>query len=475
VTEAAGLSIIDAIDDPAVFGPWFQGSTWQGWRVILKAAFGLPLRGDELDFFREVAAREPPGHRVKELWIIAGRRAGKDSIASMIAAYLGGLFVDEHEKLRPGERATVVCLATDRDQAKIIFSYIRSYFERIDMLAALGGSEGTATSLELDNQVDISILTSNFRAVRGRAILAAICDECAFWRDEQSSNPDEEVYRALRPGLASLPGSMLIGISTPYARNGLLYKKFRDHFGKDSPDTLVIKAPTRLLNPTIDQAIIDAAIAEDPAAARAEWMGEFRDDVQTFIDREVIEAAVVPGRYELPPYSGVHQYNAFLDAAGGSGSDSMTGAIAHDGTGRGVLDVVREWRPPFSPEVVVAEFAATLKAYGISSIQGDRWGGDWPTERFAVHGIRYEPCERTKSDIYRDFLPQLNSGRLELLDNARLVAQLAGLERRTARGGRDSIDHAPNQHDDVANAACGALVSVTSAQRPRFYFSSVRW
>ena len=46
-----------------------------------------------------------------------------------------------------------------------------------------------------------------------------------------------------------------------------------------------------------------------------------------------------------------------------------------------------------------------------------------------------------------------------MLDNRRLHAQLLSLERRTGRGtGRDVIDHAPNCHDDLANAACGALL-----------------
>jgi hypothetical protein len=36
--------------------------------------------------------------------------------------------------------------------------------------------------------------------------------------------------------------------------------------------------------------------------------------------------------------------------------------------------------------------------------------------------------------------------------DACLAAQLCALERRTSRGGRDSIDHAPGAHDDLANA-----------------------
>ena len=79
-----------------------------------------------------------------------------------------------------------------------------------------------------------------------------------------------------------------------------------------------------------------------------------------------------------------------------------------------------------------------------------------PGERFAAHGVRYEPCEKPKSDLYLNLLPTLNAKRVELLDIPRLVSQLCSLERRAARGGRDSIDHAPGGHDDLANAVAGA-------------------
>jgi hypothetical protein len=36
------------------------------------------------------------------------------------------------------------------------------------------------------------------------------------------------------------------------------------------------------------------------------------------------------------------------------------------------------------------------------------------------------------------------------------------LERRTARGGRDSIDHPPGAHDDLANAVAGLCSTLTT-------------
>jgi hypothetical protein len=83
-------------------------------------------------------------------------------------------------------------------------------------------------------------------------------------------------------------------------------------------------------------------------------------------------------------------------------------------------------------------------------------------ESFRRHGVSYDVAVNPKSDIYRDLLPAINSGEVRLLDNDRLVMQLVGLERRTAHGGRDSIDHGPNGYDDLANAAAGALTDAST-------------
>jgi hypothetical protein len=137
----------------------------------------------------------------------------------------------------------------------------------------------------------------------------------------------------------------------------------------------------------------------------------------------------------------------------------MTLAIAHYENDRTVLDCVVERKAPFSPDHVVSEFAATLKSYRIATVTGDRYAGEWPRERFSVHGIRYESAETNKSEIYLTFLPMLNSGRVDLLDSARMVSQFLGLERRTSRAGRETVDHAPAAHDDIANAVAGVMTS----------------
>ena len=216
------------------------------------------------------------------------------------------------------------------------------------------------------------------------------------------------------------------------------------------------------MNPTLPTRVVERAYERDASAARAEYAAEFRNDIAGYADVELIEAAVMRGVLVRSPMP-TTRYCAFVDPSGGS-SDSMTLGIAHRQGDRLVLDLLAERRPPFSPGAVVHEFAAALKTYNIIRVTGDRYAGEWPREAFAKQGVTYEPAEKTKSENYLAFLPLLNSGRVDLIDNSRLIAQLAGLERRTARGGRDSVVHAPGTHDDVANAAAGALVGASESQ-----------
>jgi hypothetical protein len=248
------VSIVEAMCDPTQFAPWFTGSSWDPWKAILRAAFALPMTESELEAFHVLAGgRAPPKTRVKELWICAGRRSGKNSIASMLAAWSAGVEEAHLGRLRPGEMASVLCLACDRDQATIVKSYAQSYFTAIDSLRGKV-TQGTKNGLALDNAAEIIIATKNYRQARDRTVLLAILDECAFWRNENSATPDVETFRAIMPSLATLPDSMLIGICSPYRKSGLLFEKWKAHYGKDDDRTLAIQAESLQLKPTVDPA-----------------------------------------------------------------------------------------------------------------------------------------------------------------------------------------------------------------------------
>jgi hypothetical protein len=323
--------------------------------------------------------------------------------------------------------------------------------------------------IDLSTRISIEVHTASFRAVRGYTIIAALCDEMAFWPSEDSASPDYEVITALKPAMATVPHAMLLCASSPHARRGVLWDAYHKYFGHPGP-ALVWRAATRVMNPTVPQRLIDEALADDPSRFGAEYLAEFRSDIENYLSREAVEACVNWRALEHAPVLG-RRYVGFVDPSGGS-NDSMTLGIAHKDDDGGVLDCVRERQPPFGPEAVVADFAELLKQYRVKRIQGDRYAGEWCREAFRRHGISYDPADSPKSDLYRDLLPLVNSGRVKLLNNKRLIAQLVGLERRTSRAGRDSIDHAPGAHDDLANACAGALLAAL-AKKPEVRMGTI--
>jgi hypothetical protein len=277
------------------------------------------------------------------------------------------------------------------------------------------------------------------------------------------ANPDIEVLNAVEPGLATTGGPLILA-SSPHARRGVLWDMFKRHYGADGdPLTLVAHGASRVFNPSLPQHVIDRALEKDRARASAEYLAEFRVDIEGFVSLEVVEACV-GGYHEMGPVSGTF-YRAFVDPSGGS-EDSMTMAIAHKTRTpeeQIVIDAVRKAHPPFSPEAVVDDFAALCKFYRITRVTGDHYGGEFVKEPFRKHGIRYEVAKQPKSDLYRDLLPLLNSGRITLPRHDRLVLQIVGLERRVTRAGKDSIDHGPHGHDDLANCVAGVATVLQSS------------
>jgi hypothetical protein len=458
-------TIIDALDDPLLFAPHFKGSSWESWKAFLAALFGLPLSQPHLDAFRRCTGRSAaPEAPFTEAAVIVGRRGGKSIVLALVAVFLG-CFRNYRPHLAPGEVATIAVIAANRAQARSIFRYIVGLLKAVPMLAHMIAEEG-AEDIVLNNGVSIEITTASFRTTRGYSFAAVLADEIAFWRsDETSANPDVEILRALRPGLASIPGSMILLASSPYAKRGVLWDAYSRHYGKDGARTLVWKAPTEVMNTRIDPAIIAEAYEADPEAARAEYGAEFRDDLADFVSPEAVQAVTVAGRFELRPAPGI-VYSAFLDPSGGS-SDAMALAVGHlSEEGVAVLDCLHEVRAPFDPDVAVGECVDVLARYDVSVVRGDRYAGEWPRARFKERGIVFEQSARPKSDLYGDLLPLINARRVELLDHRRLIAQLIGLERRVSRAGRDSIDHAPGGHDDLANAIAGLLVGLDLDRRP---------
>ena len=396
---------------------------------------------------------------------------GQESHRGAIAVFVT-CFRDYRPILAPGEKAVVMVLAADREQARVVFGYIEALLDGVPMLAALI-THRTKEEIHLRNRVTIRVQTASFRAVRGFTVVAAVLDEVAFWRSEDSANPDVEILHALRPAMSTVPHPLLLCISSPYARRGALWEAHHRHYGQDGDPVLVWQADTQSMNPGVDRQVLADAYAADPAAARAEYGAEFRTDIESFLSREILDRCIVPGRTHLPPVADV-PYVAFVDPSGGIG-DSFALALAEGDDV--VLDCVHERRAPLSPDAAVEEFVGLLQPYRVREVVGDRYSEELIRERSRAHGIGYAVTPWTKSQLYGEMLPLLTSHleptrerrrRARLLDDPRLVAQPLSLERRTGASGKDSITHPRDTHDDLANACAGVLVHATRRGQPGF-------
>ena len=291
------VTIRDVMIDPGLFGSVFAAESWAAWRALLAGFFGLVLTDAEAKLFKLITGRDtlPEGPH-DELWLVVGRRGGKSQDAALLAIFLAA-FHDYTDRLSPGEVATVMVLAADRKQARTVFRYVFGLLHSNPMLERFIVREDKE-SIELNNKTVIEITTANFRSVRSYTLAAVICDEVAYWRSDDSANPDYEIINALRPALATLDGK-LIALSSPYAKRGELWNAYRKYYGTDDQSILVAQADSMTMNPSLPPRVVAQAMERDPAAASAEYLAQFRSDLEAFVTIESVEACVQPGRYEL--------------------------------------------------------------------------------------------------------------------------------------------------------------------------------
>jgi len=447
------MNIVETVESDKLFKPWFTDlTTWEAWITYLRALFALSgASSGDLATFKELSETPKwPLEPYEESYVVAGRRSGKSSIVSLIAVYMA-LFKDWTSILSKGEKGHVFVIATNKVQAGIIQGKIISLLDLQPSFRRMI-KKVKADEIELNNEIVISVKPASFRSTRGYTIIACILEELAFWRYEEAAIPDVEIVRALRPGLVR--GGLMIGISSPYAKSGFLYDQVMKYRGKEG-GPLVWLAPTERMNPTFDKAKIAKAFARDPVSAASEYGGQFRADTSNYCDPDIIDGCVAHARHGLAYREGI-VYQAFIDASGGR-SDSFTLGISHREKEKIVLDCALERRPPFKPESVIEEFSKTIKSYHLHEAVADRYAGELVVSPFKTQGIDIVNSKRTKSELYLELLPLLLNGKVELLDNGRLISQLKSLDRKVRVGGKDLIDNF-HGHDDVINAAAGACV-----------------
>lgn len=473
---------VDALEffDSCMEIPGFQkpGEDWRPWRALTAAAFGLEMSDYEFHLYQKhTGRRNPPTKQFREVNAVVGRRGGKGRWGSMTGTYLAA-YRDYMPQLAPGERALIPIIAAKNDQAETIYRYIKAILHAPALRHLIKRTVDGDLVIDLYNNVTIQLTTASFKAVRSFTAVCALLDELAHFPTGTAANPDHEILKGLRPTMSTIPDAMILKLSAPDYEQGVLWTEYEEHRTRvldgDEPDDLLVwKATSEEMHPGSPalQAEIVREIKKDPVAAACSYFAEFRGGGLNLVSSAVVEAITVKGREELKPCSFEprvvgrprlprYTYHGFVDVSGGS-ADSFTLGVAHwdEAINKAVLDLVAEWPAPFKPAPITKECCDILKRYNLAAVTGDAYGGEWPREVFAENGIGYVVSDLSKHHVYKELLPALNTGAVELLDNERLSSQLKGLRRKVLPTGQERIDHAPGEHDDVVNAAAGALLA----------------
>jgi hypothetical protein len=478
---APAITLTQAMTAPELFGKIFRSPTFWPWRVVAKLVDNLPLTEPrEIALFQNATgrsynrqARREQQRLLRRFIILVGRRGGKDRFLSAVAVWRC-ISYDWKRLISPGEQAVVILLGRDKKQAAILRRYCQGLLQAEHLKPEVVRSTGDV--IEFKNGSSLEISTNDASLVRGRSAIAILGSEASHWKyEDTSSSSDEEVVSAAEPSMAMCPdGGLLMLGSSVFRKRGYMYRKYKELHGSPDSGDICWFATSRVMNPLLRQAVVDAALTNDPLKAAAEFENEFRDDSSDFCSLEVLEANTDTGVWERAPLQGV-SHVAYVDMALGTGKDSATLGIAHCKyeTNEVWLDAVRERRPPFVPAQIVAEFAELMKFYGVYECHGDRVGGGFHSDELLRNGIVFVPSEWTTSEVYQRCLPILLARRAHLLDSAVLRQQISSLERRVTVARHETISHpqVASAHDDLAAAACGALVLASS----RLAYDPVGW
>lgn len=295
-----GITVLDLMDDPTLLGRFFQGPSWDAWRVFLCALFALPMTAAQLETFQKHTGRtKPPIVPCSEVWLSKGRRGGGSIIGALISFYMS-VFRDWRPFLGPGEVASGMVVTPDRRQTRVHRRFQRGFCQAIPAIESLLVSE-TKDGLEFANGVVLETQTASDKTLRGYTSHIIVNDEVAWLPCLDSAEPDYEILNAERPCLASLPGSLLLSISSPYARRGSLWDAYQQHYARENDPILFWKASSLEMNPSLDPRIVAAAYEADPAVADAEWGGNFRSDCERLFTSELLESITDNDRPEILP------------------------------------------------------------------------------------------------------------------------------------------------------------------------------
>jgi len=457
------LDYVSLIEDPLLIN--FRLSPAK--KVILKCISGIPLTQTEEQIFREMAQGNPPlpspNQRWREIWIIGGRGGGK-SILTCSIAILTATAIDFSPYIRTGELITIPIIVPHSQDADQDMAYLEGMLDQSPLLRRELDGDPVMKKIRFSNRRVIEIFTCQKRGknIRGRTIPLAIMEEAAYMEYE-GKVVDHDILRAIRPGLARIPGSLLLVITSPSAKQGMVWETYRraDQF---ADSILVLKAPTLLLNPDFDPAIIEEERKRDPENARCEYDAEFLEVVESFLPSDLIDSCArdaTDHHITLRKYNpNITSYIAVTDVA--FRADTWTYCILHkemgEYTSRIVLDYIQGFtgtkKHPIDIHFATKEIARVCRQYHVYEIYGDHYAADPIRTALRRQGLLYNPIYISpdyKRSMYSNLKILIEQELLSLLDHPPSIAELKSLQIIFSPSGQWQIKSPKGATEDYAS------------------------
>lgn len=442
-------------------------------RTFVKAVIGDPLTKEEIAAWRRATGRtgltgwfrryqEKPSN---EVWLLAGRRAFKTTFGACEVLYEA-----TRREVPKGQQWTIPIICPGlRQSQKIALDMVRRKALAIPEIAPLLVGDST-DSLRFSTGVEVITLPPRVGLIQGWTAPLIWCSEASnFTQEDASASNLSDVLDALRPSISTIPDAKILVTSLPGPKAGTLWEKWETRFDEGA---LVFRMASADANPLLLQSEEFLKAKKKPEYFKLYYSGEFVDARAGLLPPELVDAAIMSGKAEIPPAECEGSAAVGCDfATGGEGStpDDCASAIAVKVRVKGteneqiVVPWVRKWtvkgtelHPVYS---YLREIADACALYGAQVGVGDKESLAAATQFFSEKYIRYDHLvtNGAASEPVFDYLrTQLREGRLLLPDDPALRAQLKALEERRD-GGRSYEVAARKGKDDLAVAVAAAV------------------
>ena len=458
------VNIIEFATDQNYLGLSFKERPAQ--EVLLRRFYGLPLNNDQLEIYKKITTNRrefEAGLEKEEAILVLGARSGKSLLASIIALY-EATRKKWTKYLNRGESGYVVVVSTRQKQSEqIIGANCLRLMENSYNLRGLI-KDSTMSELTLKNNMKILSLPCNQSAGRGLPIAVLIMDEVAHFYIE-GVKADKTIFNALNPRRAQFPGSKLILLSTPAAKQGLLWDFYDQGF--KVPDRLTVNAETLFMNPLVDHKFLSKEKARDIDNYMREFEAKFAEKVEAFLSYDLIVSSLkLAGDL---PFNPEYVYYAGIDASGLAGRDKFALSIVHNQDNNVYVDKVVSWDLK-DPDPIMVDIRELAIDYNIPKVSIDKYARGWVQNTLEKIGLEVK-VRPSLAEVYVNLKSLMMGDRLYLPDNAGLKKAFLNTQAYYGRNNALSIAHERDSegHSDSADAIATAVFEA-SGEEPEPYF-----